>query len=157
MKNQGFALLEILVVVLMLGILVAIAIPQYQMAVLKAKASQVVSLVRSLSQDQEFFYFEHRRYAKKFSDLNVQIPANNKSCVYWPKSRIVQADCHNLGNGWEIGFFIQPGTDRPASIEAHYQENLSITYYLRNERGNNSTRKRAGDSLVCHQIVGENV
>lgn len=73
MKNQGFALLEILVVVLMLGILVAIAIPQYQMALLKAKASQVVSLVRSLSQDQEFFYFEHRRYAKKFSDLNLQI------------------------------------------------------------------------------------
>ncbi len=154
MKNQAFTLIELLVVVLIIGILAAIAVPQYQLAVAKSRAAQVLSLVRSIGQAQESYYLANGYYTNKFSNLDLTIPANNEECVSWNPDRIVSGDCHNLGNDWEIGFYIDEETGYPGSVEAHYKGSLFINYYMQNARQGNAIRENSG-SLLCMSSSGD--
>ena len=52
-NKQAFTLIELLVVVLIIGILAAVAVPQYQKAVDRAKAAEGVQLISSLQKAME--------------------------------------------------------------------------------------------------------
>ncbi len=75
--KQGFTLIELLVVVLIIGILSAIALPQYQIAVAKARVVKHMALVRTLRDAQEVYYLANGKYALKFEELDVTIPTPN--------------------------------------------------------------------------------
>ena len=74
MKNRAFTLIELLVVVLIIGILSAIALPQYQKAVLKTRLATIKSITEAVAQAQEVYYLANGGYATKLSDLDVQFP-----------------------------------------------------------------------------------
>jgi len=80
MKNRAFTLIELLVVVLIIGILVAIAVPQYQKAVLKADLHKGIPLVASICQAQQAYYLAHGDFATTFEELDLTLPLN-ESCV----------------------------------------------------------------------------
>ena len=72
--KQAFTLIELLVVVLIIGILAAVALPQYQKAVEKSKATQALTLLKSVVQAQDAYHLANGDYAKSFDELAIDIP-----------------------------------------------------------------------------------
>ena len=71
---KAFTLIELLVVVLIIGILSAIALPQYQKAVEKAKATQAWTLLKGLDEAQNAYYLTNHDFASSFAELGIDIP-----------------------------------------------------------------------------------
>lgn len=70
-NKKGFTLIELLVVVLILGILAAMAMPQYFKAVERSRMSEAVSLLGSIAQAQQRKYLQTNKYTTAFSGLDV--------------------------------------------------------------------------------------
>ena len=80
--KAGFTLIELLVVVLIIGILTAIAIPQYQKAVVKSHAAEMLLNVRSLRTAREAYVLANGVPPKSVEELDVQIGSDVNGVFY---------------------------------------------------------------------------
>ena len=71
MGKKGFSLLELLVVILIIGILAAVALPQYYKAKEKAEAVELQIIVKALHESQQRYFMVHNTFAKSFDDLDM--------------------------------------------------------------------------------------
>ena len=94
--SAGFTLIELLVVVLIIGILAAVAVPQYQLAVDKSKFASNMPLLDAVESAQEAYYLANGQYAETFDQLDIEIPKN----YAYKKPEGLGGDCWGTKENW---------------------------------------------------------
>lgn len=161
MKNnrKGFTLIELLVVVLILGILAAMAMPQYFKAVERSRMSEAVSLLGSIASAQQRKYLQINQYSAKYKGLDVapQGEFNADDNTFYTKG--------STGNGFEIklagtGYTAGQATATRVANgsatggeggELNYQYSLS-RYYASNDT--TCTGKNSNGQALCADFCG---
>ena len=75
-NKKGFTLIELLVVILIIGILAAIALPQYQLARDKAQFSNFQRLVKSIKTAVDDYMLINNVYPTTFDELNIDFSSS---------------------------------------------------------------------------------
>lgn len=70
-NKQGFTLIELLVVVLIIGILSAVALPQYQKAVMKSRTAAAWPKILALETAEKEFYLANGYYTGDLSAMSI--------------------------------------------------------------------------------------
>ena len=72
-NQKAFTLIELLVVVLIIGILAAIALPQYEKAVVKARLATIKPIIASIKQAEEIYYMANQKYTGDENELDINL------------------------------------------------------------------------------------
>ena len=127
MKQQGFTLIELMIVIAIIGILAVIAVPQYLTYTTKTKVAEAYYMALGMKPAINTFYQAHERLPANDDELLQAgfpcVTANRTDCageyfrMHWAKK---------MGSPDRIGIFAKPHTDAIPGLGNAQQE---IGYY----------------------------
>ena len=123
MNNKGFTLIELLVVVLIIGILAAMALPQYFKAVERSRMSEAVTLMANIAQSEQRKYLQINKYISNFRGLDVA-PKGATGATHCTKGTMDVSAAYNPsetcggGNGFYLTLSVDNTNVNEGKIEA---------------------------------------
>ena len=137
-NRKGFTLIELLVVVLIIGILAAMALPQYFKAVERSRMSEAETLLANIAQAQQRKYLQINKFAKAYTGLDVAPKGASGSSFYTKGDATGNGFLITLAQSNEGVWGSGTGTDRvaaatttPAAVgyaQAHRQSGSTLQY-----------------------------
>ncbi len=142
--NKGFTLIELLVVVLIIGILAAIALPQYRKVTERAKMAETVTILKAIGDAQQRFYMVNNRYllCTELNLLDIDLGGSDDceyrgssycSCkqasgfLYMASNSAGSTIAHAVRTPWPYKYYLYIDPTNPSQIVCSYTGNLG--YY----------------------------
>ena len=162
--KKAFTLIELLVVVLIIGILSAIALPQYQKSVAKAKATQLIVGSKAIATEQNAYFLSNGTYAEQADDLS-SYPKNTANSL-----KVGKGVCSLVYSNQEGSQRISCSMSNPdIVIQRYYKTNRlnCCTYSSDNFKGDDVCKNlvnqttwhngcsSGGEGSMCHCFSGQ--
>ena len=117
-NEEGLTLIELMVVVVILGIIAAVAIPSISNAINSAKVNTTISDLATYQQALQRYYLDHGNYPASFSTLDLKSDASGttgtgSTDIYGPYLNFTSTQALNDAFGHPIYYATVPvsGTD----------------------------------------------
>lgn len=81
-KESGFSMIELMVVVAIISILAAIALPSYRRYVVRANRTEATTALSDLAAREERYYYSKNVYTDDLGDLNGTEAMNTKNYTF---------------------------------------------------------------------------
>ena len=153
-NSKGFTLIELLVVVLIIGILAAIAMPEYIKSVERSRMAEMVTLLGNIAHAQQRKYMHVGRYIDNFTALDVA-PEGASGSTFYTKGNPSSGEG---GNGYEL--VLHSGNYNEGYVDAiRYRDGGQLQYNYTVRRMYNSphttclSEETKGQSL-CADFCG---
>ena len=117
-KYKGFTLIEMMVVVLIIGILAAIALPQYRNAVRKARVAEAKITLRALIDATDRYFLATQERPSSFDDLDISVQTDTQDWTF-------EYDDYDCGENGLCGCILRAYSKREND---YYLEFASVNY-----------------------------
>lgn len=98
-ERDGFTLVELTVVVVIIGVLTAFAVPRFMDSVERSKAAEAYNFLASVRAAQDRYHARHGRYAEDVAKLETKIP---EPAYFTVGPMAVPLAASDFSTGWEL-------------------------------------------------------